>query len=162
LLWKDVPEDQVGNLDYLVEMVDWEANIDPEFKANHYMLPIPVDDLEAMRAEGYEERWICYQSEAFSAKELTVLPSRSASIKDCGAYGLIVVQGHGRLGVWDIESPTLIRYGQLTHDEYFVSAEAAREGVVVSNPSQTEPIVILKHFGPGVHPIRRAPGGFAI
>ena len=42
-----------------------------------------------------------------------------------GAYGLIMMQGHGTMGTWDIETPTLIRFGQLTHDEYFVS-EAAR------------------------------------
>jgi hypothetical protein len=54
------------------------------------------------------------------------------------------------LGPWPIETPTLIRFGQLTNDEYFVSWLAAQEGVRVSNPSQTEPIVMLKHFGP--HP----------
>jgi len=44
------------------------------------------------------------------------------------AYGLIVVQGHGTLGAWDVETPTLIRYGQRTFDEFFVSEAAAREG----------------------------------
>ena len=61
---------------------------------------------------------------------------------------MIMMQGHGKLGVWDIETPSLIRYGQLTHDEFFVSEEAAREGVAISNPSGTDPIVMLKHFGP--------------
>ena len=46
------------------------------------------------------------------------------------------------------ETPTLIRFGQLTHDEYFVSAKAAQEGVRIQNPSPTDPIVMLKHFGP--------------
>jgi hypothetical protein len=50
--------------------------------------------------------------------------------------------------VWKIETPALIRYGQLTHDEYFVSEEAAREGVTIINESETDPIVMLKHFGP--------------
>ena len=45
--------------------------------------------------------------------------------------------------------PALIRFGQLTMDEFFVTEEAAREGVVISNPSRTDPIVMLKHFGPG-------------
>ena len=53
------------------------------------------------------------------------------------------------MGVWDIETPSLIRYGQLTHDEYFVSEQAAKEGVKITNPSKTDPIVMLKHFGPG-------------
>jgi hypothetical protein len=61
---------------------------------------------------------------------------------------MIVMQGHGKFGQWDIETPALIRYGQLTNDEFFVSEKAAMEGVRVTNPSTTDPIVILKHFGP--------------
>ena len=36
---------------------------------------------------------------------------------------------HFTLNQWPLETPVLIRYGQLTSDEYFVSAGAAREGV---------------------------------
>jgi hypothetical protein len=43
----------------------------------------------------------------------------------------------------------LIRFSQLTHDEYFVSEMAAMEGVKIVNLSKTDPIVMLKHFGPG-------------
>jgi hypothetical protein len=43
----------------------------------------------------------------------------------------------------------MIRFGQLTQDEFFVSEAAAREGVVVCNPSETEPMVMLRHYGPG-------------
>ena len=153
LLWKDTPENEVGNFDYLVEVIDWEKNIDANFKVNHFMAPLPVDDLEQMRAAGYEEKWVCYRSEAYSAKELTILPGGSVTISDQGAYGLIVLQGHGKLGVWDIETPSLIRFGQLTHDEYFVSAAAAQNGIRLTNPSQSDPIVMLKHFGPGVNPV---------
>ena len=49
---------------------------------------------------------------------------------------------------WKIETPTLIRYGQLTSDEFFVSEEVAKKGVLIANPSETDPIVMLKHFGP--------------
>ena len=70
------------------------------------------------------------------------------TIKDAACYGLIVMQGHGKMGAWDIETPALIRYGQLTHDEYFVTEEAAKAGVTITNPSKTDPIVKLKHFGP--------------
>jgi hypothetical protein len=34
-------------------------------------------------------------------------------------------------------------------DEFFVTEKAARAGVVITNPSRTDPIVMLKHFGPG-------------
>ena len=102
-----------------------------------------------MKSEGYVENWICYRSSEFSAKELTVLPGATVTITDAGAYGLIMMQGHGAMGVWPIESPAMIRYGQLTHDEYFVTEAAAKAGVVITNPSKSDPIVMLKHFGPG-------------
>ena len=53
------------------------------------------------------------------------------------------------MGVWEIETPALIRFGQLTHDEYFVSEQAANKGVRIINYSKTDPIVMLKHFSPG-------------
>jgi hypothetical protein len=112
------------------------------------MAPKPVQPVKQMEAEGYIDNWICYKSPDFSAKELTVLPGKTVTIKDNAAYGFIVMQGHGTMGVWDIETPSLIRYGQLSHDEYFVSEASAKEGVTITNPSKTDPIVMLKHFGP--------------
>jgi hypothetical protein len=151
LLWKDTPKEEIGDFDYLVDVIDWEQNVDPMFKEKHFMVPIPVSDLAQMQAEGYEEHWICYLSQDFSAKRLTVLPGRTITIKDGGAYGMYMLQGHGTMGIWDIETPALIRYGQYTYDEFFVSEPAAKEGVTISNPSKSDPIVILKHFGPGAH-----------
>ncbi|HEV58935.1 MAG TPA: hypothetical protein ENN87_15810 [Phycisphaerales bacterium] len=148
LLWKDTPPDRMNDVDWLLEVIDWELNVDPNFKANRFMRPRPVRPVEEMKADGYIEHWICYKSSAFSAKELTVLPGATVTIRDAAAYGMIMMQGHGTMGVWDIETPTMIRYGQLTHDEFFVSESAARQGVKIVNPSKTDPIVMLKHFGP--------------
>lgn len=148
LLWKDIPVERHGDIDFLIEILDWDANVDPHFAANHFMRPKPVRDPAEMTAAGYHENWICYKSHAYSAKELTVLPGQTVTIRDAAAYGFIMMQGHGRLGVWDIETPRLIRYGQLTHDEFFVSEPAARDGVTITNPSKSDPIVMLKHFGP--------------
>ena len=103
-----------------------------------------------MRAEGYEEYHIVYHSEFFSAKELTILPKQRVTITDNSAYGAIVIQGHGRCDPLDIESPAMIRFGELTKDEIFVTAEAARQGVVITNDSDVENLVMLKHFGPEV------------
>ena len=36
----------------------------------------------------------------------------------------------------------------MTRDELFVTAAAARQGVRVTNGSEQENLVILKHFGP--------------
>ncbi len=148
LLWKDTPKEKLGDFDYLVEVIDWDLNVDPNFAKNHFMRPKPVRPLKEMRAQGYEDKWICYKASAYSAKELTILPGAKVTIKDAAAYGMIVLQGHGKMGVWDIESPSLIRFGQLTSDEFFVSEAAAKAGVVITNPSKTDPIVMLKHFGP--------------
>jgi len=148
LLYKDVPEAKKGDLDYMVSLLDWEKNVDPLFFENRYMAPRPVKAVEEMHAGGYEELEIVYKSQWFSAKELTILPGRSAVIRDDGAYGAIVIQGKGKMGPLEIESPAQIRFGQATQDEVFVTAAAARAGVKIVNPSPSDPLVMLKHFGP--------------
>jgi hypothetical protein len=148
-LVKDVPEDKWYDYDYLIALLDWEANVDPEFKKSRFTEPKAAHDAEAMHADGYHENWIVYGSDYYSAKELTVYPGRTVTIKDPAAYGLICVQGYGRFGKFSISSPSLIRYGEMTEDEFFVTARAAQEGVQITNSSTTEPLVILKHFNPG-------------
>ncbi len=148
LLWKDTPKDKEGDVEWLLSVIDWDLNVDPNFAQNRFMAPKPVGAVKEMESEGYIENWICYKSPAFSAKELTILPGKTVTIKDNACYGFIMMQGHGTMGEWDIETPSLIRYGQLTHDEYFVTEAAAKEGVTITNPSRTDPIVMLKHFGP--------------
>ncbi len=149
LLVKDVPEEHHHDLDYLLDMIEWDANTDPEFAKHRLFRPAPVAPVEQMAEAGYCEKWIVYSTPNYSAKELTVLPGRSAKITDGAAYGLIVVQGYGMIGKHDVETPTLIRYGQMTKDELFVTADVAKDGVAVVNRSQTEELVMLKHFGPG-------------
>jgi len=147
LLWKDVPADRVGDVDYIIELLDWERNVDPHFWTRNRMLPV---ETRASAAGGgdWTERWVVYLAPEFSAKELTVQPGRTATIQDADAYGLICIQGSGSLDGHPVSSPALIRFGQLTEDEYYVAESAARAGVVVRNPSRTEPLVLLKHFGP--------------
>ena len=147
LLWNGTPPDRIGDYDQLMEAIDWDLNTDPQMMANRFMPPKPVH--VTVQSEGYSEVWVCYKSDAFSAKELTVFPGATVTIRDSAAYGLIMMQGHGKMGDWDIETPALIRYGQLTNDEFFVSEKAATEGVTIVNSSTTDPIVMLKHFGPG-------------
>jgi hypothetical protein len=43
----------------------------------------------------------------------------------------------------------MIRFGEMTEDEVFVTAATAQGGIVVENLSSTDPLVMLKHFGPG-------------
>jgi hypothetical protein len=102
-----------------------------------------------MQEDGYVEKWITYGTAHYSAKELTILPRRSVKITDGAAYGAILTQGHGRVGPLSVATPSLIRFGQMTEDELFVTARAAEEGLQIENLSATEPLVMLKHFGPG-------------
>src|SRR5579864_2053480 len=148
LMVKDVPPEHHHNLDYLIAMLDWEANVDTAFVAHRLFHPRPVKPEKEMADAGYSEKWVVYSTGHYSAKELTVSPGRSATIRDAAAYGAIVVQGWGAVGKLEVETPSLIRYGQMTKDEFFVTAAAARRGIVVTNRSDTENLVMLKHFGP--------------
>jgi hypothetical protein len=144
LLVKDVPTEHHHNLDFIIGMLDWDANIDPEF-AKHRLFHPQL----ASKSSAYHENWVVYSTGYYSAKELTVYPRQSVVVTDAAAHGLIVVQGWGNLGVHEVETPSLIRYGQMTKDELFVTAAAARRGVTITNRSDTENLVMLKHFGPG-------------
>ncbi len=141
LLWKNCPEEEKGNFDYLVDVIDWDKNVDPDFHKNRFMAPRVIT-----QNEDYTEEWVCYKCKEVSAKRLTIEPGKTVTIKDAAAYGFILLQGKGKFGVWEIETPTLIRYGELTNDEFFVTEKAAKEGIVITNTSATEPIVMLKHF----------------
>ncbi|HZO56812.1 MAG TPA: hypothetical protein VFB63_29145 [Bryobacteraceae bacterium] len=149
LLVKDVPEQHHHDLDYILDMLDWDANTDPEFMKHNLFHPTPVSDPAAMSDAGYMEKWVVYSTNYYSAKELTVASGRSVVVKDAAAYGLILTQGRGSVGKHAVESPSMIRYGQMTKDELFVTAAAAANGVKVTNESDVEDLVMLKHFGPG-------------
>ena len=36
---KNCPEEEKGNFDYLMEVIDWDANVDKDFAKNHFMAP---------------------------------------------------------------------------------------------------------------------------
>lgn len=158
LLWKDVPPSEHGNLDFILALLEWDLNTDPHFAANRFMVPYETEQsrVDGGRADNgpadtgraYVEKWVVYRSPHFSAKELSVRPGQTVTIRDTDAYGLIAVQGHGTLGSHDVAAATLIRYGELSQDEFFVSEAAARSGVTITNHSLTHDLVILKHFGP--------------
>ncbi|HEY7059564.1 MAG TPA: hypothetical protein VH458_23675, partial [Vicinamibacterales bacterium] len=149
LLTKDVPPELSHDLDYIIGMLDWEANVNPRFGASNRCFPKPVSPFAQTEPEGYREQWICYGTGWYSAKELTVLPKRSVTINDSAAYGVILTQGHGTFGALQVSTPAMIRYGQMTEDELFVTADAAKAGIRIENRSESDPLVMLKHFGPG-------------
>ena len=118
LLVKNIPPEKHFDLDFIISELDWEANVDPYFKNNHYLEPVPVAE-----TEGYVDRWIVYGKingeQLFTAKELTIEPGAKCTIRDNGAYGLTVVQGSGKMNSLRLDCPKLIRFTELTDDEVF-------------------------------------------
>ena len=129
------------DVDYVMSLMDWKKNVDPHYKKSFFRPP-----LTAATGDGWEEKWITYGNEYVAAKELTLQPGAAVTIQDAGAYGCILVQGHGKVGTLSAEAAGMLRYGQTSADEFFISAPAAMTGLRVENPSLCEPLVLLKHF----------------
>jgi len=151
LLVKDVPQDKHQDLDFIIEQLDWDKNVDTHFKANNYLEPI----VDASRSgPGYTDRWIVYGTidgeQLFSAKELTIEPGAKCQLQDPGASGWITVQGKGRMGKLALQTPAMIHFGEETEDEVFITYEAAQRGVEIENTG-SEPLVGLRYFGPNTH-----------
>jgi len=142
----ECPDDKKDDIDYIFGLLDWEKNIDPNYRKHYFRPP-----LIAASDKAYTEKWISYANDYFGAKELTVATGESVIIKDDAAYGVICIQGRGNFGRFICEAPTLLRFGQQSSDEFFVSEPMAKQGIKVVNSSPVEPMVLLKHFGPN-HP----------
>lgn len=151
LLVKDMPEDKHRDLDFIVGQLDWEKNVDTHFKQSNYLEPIRDDRCSG---PGYDDLWIVYGTvdgrQLFSAKELTIQPGAKCTLRDPGASSWITVQGRGRIGTLDLQTPAMIRFGQNTTDEVFISHVAATKGVEIQNTG-SEPLVGLRYFGPDTH-----------
>ncbi len=140
-LYENCPPEHWGDTDYILEMMDWEKNTDPQYKEHYYRPPIVLQETEE-----YIEKQIVYGNPYIAAKELTVKPGCSVKITDETAYGCIVVQGYGLLGNLRCAAATMLRFGQKSEDEFFVGYDAATNGVLLENHSQYEPLVLLKHY----------------
>lgn len=146
LLVKDMPAEKHQDLDFIVGQLDWDKNVDLNFKDNNYLEPITAD-----AGDGWVDDWIVYGrvdgEQLFSARRLTLQPGAKCTIKDGGASGWITVQGKGRMGRLDLQTPAMIRFGAETEDEVFISHEAATAGVEFENTG-SEPLEGLRYFGP--------------
>jgi hypothetical protein len=143
-LVENCPDARKLDIDYILSLMDWPKNVDPHYKKTYFRPPVPVET----GTKDFSEGWVSYANDYICAKELTVEPGRSVTVKDCAAYGCIVVQGHGKFDSYDTEAAIMLRFGQLSADEFFVGEAAAKKGVRIVNESRCEPLVILKHFGP--------------
>ncbi len=150
LLVKDIPPHRHDDLDFIIGQLDWEKNVDPHFHKSNFLNPVVAE-----KGEGRVDRWIVHGTvngrQLFSARELTIEPGRRCMLHDAGASGWITVQGSGRIGSLQLQTPTLIRFGELTSDEVFITHMAAASGVEVENTG-SEPLVGLRYFGPDAWP----------
>ncbi len=151
LLVKDMPEEKHQDLDFIVGQLDWDKNVDTHFKNSNYLEPIRD---EKRSGDGYEDLWIVYGTvdgkQCFSAKELTIQPGAKCTLKDGATSSWITVQGRGRIGKLDLQTPAMIRFGENTTDEVFISHTAATRGIEIENLG-SEPLVGLRYFGPDAH-----------
>ena len=146
-LVENCPEDKKRNLEYVMSLLDWEKNVDPHYRKHYSRPPVACPNSDGR----YAEKWVAYANDYIAAKELTVQPGQKVVVSDGAAYGCIIIQGHGKFGAYDAEASVMLRFGQPSNDEFFVSEAAAKQGVVIENRSRFQPMVILKHFGPN-HP----------
>lgn len=73
MLVKDVPKDKADDLDFIISLIDWDANVNPYLRQTHF-LPGKVSDT----SDVHEDKWVIYGlsrgEDVFSAKQLTVQP----------------------------------------------------------------------------------------
>jgi len=141
------------DLDYLVDQLDWEANVNRASRTATTWSRLPRAirprrarrPLDRLRQGG--------RKELFSAKELTVNPGVKVTVKDNGAYGLINRSGHRParpLRAADAGDDPLRRADRgrgLRH---------SRRGAtrVVFENTGSEPLVTLRYFGPDTNRTR--------
>lgn len=142
LMFHDVrPEDRARFGErFVLELIDWETNADPEFYEHRHLSPLPTASSETVG----QESWIFYNTTKFAGKRLVVGPSSSYGSTDPGVYSLLVLSGSGFIGGHRVEG------GVPELDELLVADAAATSGVEIVNDDPTRELVILKFFGPDI------------
>lgn len=137
-----MPEEEKDDVDRIFETIDWEESTRENYKEKYFRRPLERENGQ----KGISEKWVAYGNEWIAAKEVTVDPGCCVVLRDSACYCALVVQGYGSFGNFSCEAPQMLRFGQFSADEFFVSESAAEEGVAIQNLSGCEPIVILQNF----------------
>ncbi len=138
---ENLPPEDMGNVDKVMSLLDWEKNVDPDYRKHYFRPPVTLTE-----DENHIQKQVVYGNPYIAARELTVLPGKTVTVRDESAYGFIIVQGYGRIQNHDAATATMLRFGQFSQDEFFVSADRAAKGVTFENHSKCEPLVLLKHY----------------
>ncbi|WP_138263281.1 hypothetical protein [[Clostridium] hylemonae] len=136
------PESEKGNIRALMDQIDWKENTRPDYKETYFREPVK----RPTGQRRIREQWVAYANDWVAAKEVTVEPKSKAVLTDSACYCALIVQGHGSFGRYECETPVMLRFGDCSADEFFVSEKAAKKGVVIENNSCCEPLVILQNF----------------
>lgn len=136
------PESEKDNIDALFSQIDWEESTRSDYKEKYFRAP----KVRETNQEGLSEKWVAYANEWVAAKEITVAPKASVVVKDAACYTALVVQGHGTFGTYECAAPELLRFEDISGDEFFVSEAAADKGITITNTGAYEPLVILQNF----------------
>ena len=136
------PPEEKDDVEALFAQIDWRESTRSDYKQKYFRLPKPLPQTQ----EGLSEKWVAYANEWIAAKEVTVAPGVKVTLRDEACYCALVVQGHGKFGEYVCEAPGVLRFGDLSGDEFFVSESAAKKGITVCNTGSFEPLVILQNF----------------
>ena len=136
------PTEEKGDIDALFAQIDWEESTRADYKQKYFRAPKPLPETQ----KGLSEQWVAYANEWIAAKEVTVAPGAKIKLADQACYCALVVQGHGSFGVFECEAPGVLRFGEISGDEFFVSEDTAKKGIVIENTSSYEPLIILQNF----------------
>lgn len=142
LLTDCVPEDEKNDVEKIFALIDWKESTRSDYKETYFRPPIALKATQ----EGLGEKWVAYANEWIAAKEVTIAPNSEITLTDQACYCALVVQGHGGFGGLECEAPQMLRFGQPSADEFFVSEKTARNGIRIKNTSSYEPLVILQNF----------------
>jgi hypothetical protein len=140
-LVENCPDDRKDDVDYIMSLMDWEKNVDPHYRKHYFRPPLIRREDDAS-----VEKWVVYGNAYVGAIEVTVHPGKTAIFQADTAAGCILTQGYGAFGRYKAAAPTLLRFGQLSADEFFAGHGAASKGIEVQNHSDCEPLVFLAHF----------------
>ncbi|MDR1687327.1 MAG: hypothetical protein LBS21_01790 [Clostridiales bacterium] len=136
------PPEEKGDVEALFAQLDWEESTRADYKQKYFRKP----EMLPQTQKGLTEKWVAYANEWIAAKEVTVAPGASVLLKDAACYCALVVQGYGTFGAYNCEAPGVLRFTDLSGDEFFVSQNAAGKGIAITNESKYEPLVILQNF----------------
>ena len=107
LLVKDMPEDKHNDLDFIVR----SAGLGQERRYAFQKITTIWNRLLLRREKAGQDLWIVYGlvdgKQLFSARELTLQPGAKCTLNDAGASGWITVQGSGRIGKLDLQTPAM-------------------------------------------------------